>query len=91
MQSITLLGTVLDLSSSLVLATRSGGVPGELMLVFPGQKLKQVEPLEILLRQLVKLATKERAVAVSAAAVAAVVVTPDGSHDGEDAAEHPQH
>ena len=100
-QSITLLGTALDLSSSLVLGTTSGGVPGELMLVFPGQKLKQVEPLEILLRQLVKLATKEQAAAAAAAAgavgagaagagAAVVVVTPDGSHDGEDGAEHVQ-
>lgn len=54
------------------------------MLVFPGQKLKQVEPLEILLRQLVRLATKERAAAAAAAA------TPEGSHDEEHVAENTQ-
>eukprot|EP00752_Nemacystus_decipiens_P006167 g5564.t1 len=84
-QSISLLGTALDLSSSLILGTTSGKVPGELMLVFPGQKPKQVEPLEILLRQLVRLATKERAVAAAAttAKTAAVVATPERSHNGE--------
>lgn len=89
-QSITLLGTALDLSSSLVIATNSGGVPGELMLVFPGQKVRQVQPLEVFLRQLVVLAVKEkRAAAATAAAAAASVaaVTLEGSpHDGEDPA-----
>lgn len=82
-RSVTLLGTALDLSASLVVATESGGVSGELMLVFPGQKLKQLEPLEVLLRQLVRLATKERAAAAPAA-----VVTPEGSHDGGGGAEN---
>lgn len=67
--AIVLLGTALDLSSSLVLSTKAGNVSGELMLIFPGRTTKQVEPVEILLRQLVKLATKERATARKAAAV----------------------
>ncbi|CAM9218398.1 unnamed protein product [Ectocarpus fasciculatus] len=69
--SITLLGTALDLSSSLVIATSSGGVPGELMLIFPGQKRRQVEPLEVLLRQLAALAAKERAATAAEATAAA--------------------
>ncbi len=92
-ESITLLGTALDLSSSLLLATRSGGVPGEVMLVFPGQKLRQVEPLEVLLRQLVALAVKERAAAAATASLTAAFGTPEGSHGGEDteATPAPQH
>lgn len=95
MQSITLLGTALDLSSSLVIGTNSGGAPGELMLVFPGQRVRQVEPLEVLLRQLVLLAVKERRAAAAATATAAAAaaatavraVTLEGSpHDGEDPA-----
>lgn len=74
--SITLLGTALDLSSSLVIATSSGGVPGELMLIFPGQKRRQVEPLEVLLRQLAALAAKERAATAAEAAEATAAASP---------------
>lgn len=73
--SITLLGTALDLSSSLVITTNSGGVPGELMFIFPGQKRRQVEPLEVLLRQLAVIAAKERAATVEATAAASPVVS----------------
>ncbi|CBJ49017.1 expressed unknown protein [Ectocarpus siliculosus] len=76
--SITLLGTALDLSSSLVIATNSGGVPGELMFIFPGQKRRQVEPLEVLLRQLAVLAAKERA-ATAEATEATAAASPDVS------------
>lgn len=55
-KSIVLLGTALDLSSSLVITTKSGS---ELMLVFPGQRTRQLEPLEVLLRQLAVLAGRE--------------------------------
>ncbi|CAN0397424.1 unnamed protein product, partial [Ectocarpus sp. 8 AP-2014] len=79
--SITLLGTALDLSSSLVIATNSGGVPGELMFIFPGQKRRQVEPLEVLLRQLAVLAAKERAATAATAEVteAKAAASPDVS------------
>ncbi|CAM9842221.1 unnamed protein product, partial [Ectocarpus sp. 13 AM-2016] len=79
--SITLLGTALDLSSSLIIATNSGGVPGELMFIFPGQKRRQVEPLEVLLRQLAVLAAKERAAtaAIAEATEATAVASPDVS------------
>lgn len=76
--SITLLGTALDLSSSVVIATNSGGVPGELMFIFPGQKRRQVEPLEVLLRQLAVLAAKERA-ATAEATEATAAASPDVS------------
>ncbi|CAN0381146.1 unnamed protein product [Laminaria digitata] len=56
-KSIVLLGTALDLSSSLVISTKSGS---ELMLVFPGQRTRQLEPLEVLLRQLATIAVEER-------------------------------
>ena len=55
-KSIVLLGTALDLSSSLVISTKSGS---ELMLVFPGQRTRQLEPLEVLLRQLAAIAAEE--------------------------------
>lgn len=55
-KSIVLLGTALDLSSSLVISTKSGN---ELMFVFPGQRTRQLEPLEVLLRQLATVAAEE--------------------------------
>ncbi|CAM9666240.1 unnamed protein product [Ectocarpus sp. 4 AP-2014] len=77
--SITLLGAALDLSSSLVIATNSGGVPGELMFIFPGQKRRQVQPLEVLLRQLAVLAAKERAAATAEATEATGTASADVS------------
>lgn len=62
-RSITLLAAALDLSSSIVIATESNGVTGELMLVFPGRKRRQVEPLEVLLRELAVMAGKEKSAA----------------------------
>lgn len=55
-QSVALFGTALDLSSSLVLTKKDGG---ELMLVFPGQRMAALQPLQILIRQLAVLAAKE--------------------------------
>ncbi|CAM9761502.1 unnamed protein product [Scytosiphon promiscuus] len=74
-RAITLLAAALDLSSSIVIATESNGAKGELMLVFPGRKRRQVEPLEVLLRELAIMAAKEK----SAAAVAAAAAATEGS------------
>lgn len=55
-ESVTLLGTALDLSSSLVIATKGGG---EVMLVFPGQRTATLEPVELLIRELTVLAARQ--------------------------------
>lgn len=55
-QSVALFGTALDLSSSLVLTKKDGS---ESMLVFPGQRMATLQPLQILIRQLAVLAAKE--------------------------------
>lgn len=55
-RSVTLLRAPLDLSSSLVISTKSGG---EVMLVFPGKRMAALEPLEILIQQLAVVAAEE--------------------------------
>lgn len=57
-KSVTLLGTALDISSSLVIATKSGG---EIMLVFPGQRATTLEPVELLIRELVQFIEAQEA------------------------------
>lgn len=56
-KSVALLGTALDISSSLVIATKSGG---EIMLVFPGQRAATLETVEILIRELARFAAAEK-------------------------------
>lgn len=56
-KSVTVLGTALDISSSLVLTTRDGA---EIMLVFPGTRMGALEPLALLLRQLSLLAAEKK-------------------------------
>lgn len=55
-KSVTLLGTALDISSSLVIATKSGG---EIMLVFPGQRTATLEPVGLLIRELARFAVMQ--------------------------------
>lgn len=57
-KSVVLLGTALDLSASLVVSTKAGE---EMMFVFPGQRTATLEPVELLIRQLARLAMEEAA------------------------------
>lgn len=56
--SVVLLGTALDLSASLVVTTKGGD---EVMFVFPGQRTATLEPVELLIRQLARVAKEESA------------------------------
>lgn len=50
---VSLLGTALDFSSSLVITTKDDA---EIMLVFPGQRIASLEPVQLLIQQLAILA-----------------------------------